>query len=45
MSCLQGTTAAKLVNICANLLTIKTVKEQAESPLLFALVKYEQKQS
>lgn len=43
MSCLRTTTTAKFINISANLLATTSVKEQAESPLLFALLSFQAK--
>jgi hypothetical protein len=40
MSCLSAITAAKLGTISSNLLAATTAKEQAHSPLMFALIKF-----
>lgn len=44
MSCLRTTTSAKLVNISSNLLATTCAKEQAESPLMFALLSFQARQ-
>lgn len=41
MSCLTARSAAKMVNISSHLLVTTSIREQAESPLLFALVKFQ----
>ena len=40
MSCLSAITAEKLGFISSNLLVATTAKEQAQSPLMFALIKF-----
>ena len=41
MSCLTALTATKLGTISSNLIAATTAKEQAHSPLMFALIKFQ----